>query len=100
MSCMFASNFEARGRVTSILEPENRPASLAKKAVSVKNGLKTAKNIFYGWMSSDTLCWNWARAGLATSRSTLVLTGIDFNKENFEIRAFRWWRFLHKQKHN
>ena len=48
MSCMFASNFEARGRVTSILEPENRPASLAKKAVSVKNGLKTAKNIFYG----------------------------------------------------
>ena len=29
MSCMFALNFEAIGHVTSILEPENLPASLA-----------------------------------------------------------------------
>ena len=38
MSCMFVPNFEAIGHVTLVLEPENRPASLAKKAVSVKNG--------------------------------------------------------------
>ena len=43
MSCMFVHNFEAIGHVTSVLEPENRPASLAQKAVSVKNGLSTAK---------------------------------------------------------
>ena len=29
MSGMFAHNFEAIGHVTSVLEPENRPASLA-----------------------------------------------------------------------
>ena len=55
MSCMFAHNFEAIGHVTSVLEPENRPASLALKAVSVKNGLRTAKNISYDNMSQDTL---------------------------------------------
>ena len=55
MSCMFVPNFEAIGHVTSVLEPENRPASLAEKAVSVKNGLSTAKNISYGYMSQDTL---------------------------------------------
>ena len=42
---MFVPNFEAVGHVTLILGPENRPASLASKAVSVKNGLSTAKNI-------------------------------------------------------
>ena len=29
MSCMFVPNFEAIGHVTSVLEPENRPESLA-----------------------------------------------------------------------
>ena len=29
MSCMFVPNFEAIGHVTLVLEPENRPASLA-----------------------------------------------------------------------
>ena len=43
MSYMFALNFEAIGHMTLILEPENRPASLAYKSVSVKNGLSTAK---------------------------------------------------------
>ena len=28
---MFVPDFEAIGHVTSVLEPENRPASLAKK---------------------------------------------------------------------
>ena len=35
---MFLQNFEAIGHVTLVLEPENRPATLAQKAVSVKNG--------------------------------------------------------------
>ena len=48
---MFVRNFEAIGHVTFVLEPENRPASLTKKAVSVKNGLSMAKNISYGCMS-------------------------------------------------
>ena len=52
---MFVPNFEAIGHVTSVLEPENRPATLAYKAVSVKNGLSTAKNISWGYMSQDTL---------------------------------------------
>ena len=43
MSCMFVLSFEAIGHVTSVLEPESRPASLAQKAVSVKNDLSTAK---------------------------------------------------------
>ena len=50
MSCMFVPNFEAIGHVTLVLEPENLPASLAQKAVSVKNGLSTAKNISCGYM--------------------------------------------------
>ena len=29
MSCMFVRNFEAVGRVTVVLGPENRPESLA-----------------------------------------------------------------------
>ena len=45
MSCMFVPNFEAMGHVTLVVGPENRPASLAQKAVSVKNGLSTAKYI-------------------------------------------------------
>ena len=45
MSYMFVPNFEAIGHLTSVLEPENRPAILVEKAVSVKNGLSTAKNI-------------------------------------------------------
>ena len=52
---MFVHNFEAIGLATSVLPPENRPASLAQKAVSVKNGLSTAKNISYGCMSQDTV---------------------------------------------
>ena len=40
---MFVLNFEAIGHVTSVVEPENRTASLAEKAVSVKNRLITAK---------------------------------------------------------
>ena len=55
MRCMFVPNFEAIRYVTLVLEPENRPASLAYKVVSVKNGLSTAKNISYGYMSQDTL---------------------------------------------
>ena len=51
MSYMFVHNFEAIGHVTSVLEPENDPASLALRAVAVKNGLSTAKNISYGCMS-------------------------------------------------
>ena len=52
---MFVINFEAIGHVTSVLEPENGQASLVYKAVSVKNGLSTAKNISQGYMSQDTL---------------------------------------------
>ena len=55
MSYMFVPNLEAIGHVTLVLEPENRPASLAQKAVSVKNSLSCAKNISYGSMSYDTL---------------------------------------------
>ena len=55
MSYMFVPNFEAIGHMTSVLEPENRPASLAQKAVSVKNGSSTAKNISCGCMSQDNL---------------------------------------------
>ena len=51
MSNMFVPNFEAIGLVTLVLKPENRPASLAWKAVSVKIGLSMAKNISYGYMS-------------------------------------------------
>ena len=43
---MFEPNFEANSHVTSILGPENRPKSLAQKAVSFKNGLSTAKKYF------------------------------------------------------
>ena len=49
MSYMFVPHFEAIRHVTLVtlvLEPENRPANLAYKVVSVKNGLSTAK-IFY-----------------------------------------------------
>ena len=49
---MFVPNFEAIDSVTLVLGPKNRPASLAYKAVSVKNGLlSTAKSISYGCMS-------------------------------------------------
>ena len=51
MICMFVHNFEAIGHVNLVLEPENLPARLAQKAVSVKNGLSTAKNISWGYMS-------------------------------------------------
>ena len=44
MSGMFVPNFEAIGHVALVLESENRPASLALKSVSVKNGLSRAKN--------------------------------------------------------
>ena len=48
---MFVHNFEAIGHETLGLEPENRPASLAYKVVSVNNDLSTAKNISYSCMS-------------------------------------------------
>ena len=48
MSYVFVPNFEAIAHVTLVLELENRPASLAQKAISVKNGLSRAKNISYG----------------------------------------------------
>ena len=48
MSYMFVHNFEGLSHVTLVLEPDNRPASLAQKAISVKNGLSTAKNISHG----------------------------------------------------
>ena len=48
---MFVPNFEAIRHVTLVLEPENRPESLAVKTVSVKNSLSTAKNISQGYMS-------------------------------------------------
>ena len=51
MSYMFVHNFEAIGHVTLVLEPKNCPACLALKAVSVKNGLSTAKRISYDCMS-------------------------------------------------
>ena len=51
MSYMLVPNFEAINHVTLVLQPENRPASLAQKAVSVKNGLSAAKNISHGCMS-------------------------------------------------
>ena len=53
MSCMFVPNFEAIGRVTLVLGPENLPESLAEKAVSINNALSTPKNISqdYTYMS-------------------------------------------------
>ena len=41
MSYMFVGNFEAIDHVTSVLEPENRPESLA---VSVKNSQKRSQS--------------------------------------------------------
>ena len=47
---MFVPNFEAKGHVTSVLEPENRPASFAYKAVSVKNGLSSLRQKIFHWV--------------------------------------------------
>ena len=44
---MFVPNFEAIGHVTLVLGPKNQ------KAISVKNGLSTAKNTSYGCMPQD-----------------------------------------------
>ena len=52
---MFVPNFEAITYVTSVLGPENRPGSLAYKAVSFKNGLGTAKHISHGYIPLDIL---------------------------------------------
>ena len=49
---MFVPNFEIISRVTLVLGPENRPESLALKAVSFKNGLSTVKNISHGFNMS------------------------------------------------
>ena len=49
---MFLPNFEAISYVSLVLETENRPESLAQKAVSFKNGLITAKNISHGYYMS------------------------------------------------
>ena len=41
MSYVFVPNFEAIGHVTLVLEPENRPASLAQKAVACQKGARS-----------------------------------------------------------
>ena len=46
LSYMFVPNFEAIGQATLVLEPKNRPASFAWKAVSVKKRLKYGKKYF------------------------------------------------------
>ena len=46
MSYMFVPNFEAIGHVILVLGPENHPASLAYKAISVKNG-QVRQKIFH-----------------------------------------------------
>ena len=51
MSCTFAPTFESIGFVTLVLGAENRPENLVQKAVALKNGLSTAKNISHGHMS-------------------------------------------------
>ena len=48
---MFVPNFDAISHVTLGLGPQNRPESLAQKAVLFKNGSSTAKNISHGYMS-------------------------------------------------
>ena len=55
MSFTIVPNFEAIDHVTEVLGPENRPESLAYKAVSFKNGLSAAKNNSHSYMSKDTL---------------------------------------------
>ena len=40
------TNFEAISQATLVLRSKNRPASLAKKAVSVKHGFKYGKQYF------------------------------------------------------
>ena len=47
--CMFVPNIEALSLVTMVLGPKNRPQVWRKKAVSIKNGLSTAKNILRGY---------------------------------------------------
>ena len=51
MSCMFVPKLKAISHVTLVLGPETRPESLASKAVWVKNGLSTAKDILHSYMS-------------------------------------------------
>ena len=46
MSCIFVPNFEAIGHVTSVLEPEKRPASLALKSGFSQKRLKYGKKYF------------------------------------------------------
>ena len=48
---MFVPNFEAMSHVTSVLGPKNHVKYLVKKAVLMKNGLNTAKNISQGYMT-------------------------------------------------
>ena len=54
MSCMFVPNLEEISHMLSVLGTENRPKSLAQKAVSAKNGQSSAK-IFHMVMSKDTV---------------------------------------------
>ena len=51
MSSTFIPNFEAISHMTLVLGPKNCPKNLAKKAVSLNNGLSTAKNISHDYMS-------------------------------------------------
>ena len=46
MSCRFVPNFEAIGHVTLVLEPENRPASSAKKRSQSKTA-EVRQKIFH-----------------------------------------------------
>ena len=48
MSCMFVPNFKAIGQVTSVLEPENRPATLGVKSGLSQKRLKYGKKYFIG----------------------------------------------------
>ena len=51
MSSTFIPNFETISHMTLVLGPKNCPKNLAKKAVSLNNGLSTAKNISHDYMS-------------------------------------------------
>ena len=46
MSYMFVPNFEAKGSVTLVLEPENRPTSWAQKSGLIQKRLQYGKKYF------------------------------------------------------
>ena len=49
---IFVPNFEAMSHVTSVLGFENHVKNLVYKAVLLRNGLNTAKNISQGYYTS------------------------------------------------